>query len=207
MIKRLLTKPVTWLAIVLFAAGGAAGLHWFQPWRLFTSSTVMDQLSAAAPAAPAPASPAASGKGMKPSMGMTPAQGGMPSAGAAKASTAPATGPVLVRQGTFVTHEHETTGMARLIRTVDGGHQLELAGLITSDGPDLRVWLTDQEVKTGVSAWKVFDDGRHLELGRLKGNRGDQVYRLPEGADPADYRSITIWCARFSVSFGAAALV
>ncbi|OJF12871.1 DM13 domain-containing protein [Couchioplanes caeruleus] len=187
MIRRLLTKPVTWLAIALIAVGGAAGLYWFQPWRLWTTTTVMDQLSAAAsPTAPPP--PAAA------------------SATAPPPPVAPATGPVIIRKGAFVTHEHETTGAARLVRKEDGGHQLELAGLDTSDGPDLRVWLTDQKVGTGVAAWRVFDDGRHVELGRLKGNRGDQVYRLPDDVDPKDYRSVTIWCARFAVSFGAAAL-
>ncbi|GGQ73540.1 DM13 domain-containing protein [Couchioplanes azureus] len=187
MIRRLLTKPVTWVAIVLFAAGAAVALQWFQPWRLWTSTTVTDQLSAAAPAA-------------------SPTFGTSPGTGTSRPSAAPAPGPVIVRQGAFVTHEHETTGAARLVRTPDGGHQLELADLDTSDGPDLRVWLTDQTVGTGVAAWRVFDDGRHVELGRLKGNRGDQVYRVPDDIDPEDYRSITIWCARFSVSFGAALL-
>jgi hypothetical protein len=68
------------------------------------------------------------------------------------------------------------------------------------------VWLTDQEVKEGSAGWRVFDDGEWSELGRLKGNRGDQVYRVPASIDVDDYRSISIWCKRFAVSFGAAAL-
>jgi hypothetical protein len=32
------------------------------------------------------------------------------------------------------------------------------------------------------------------------------VYRFPAGVDPSDFRSVSIWCKRFSVSFGAAAL-
>ncbi|MEV6493316.1 DM13 domain-containing protein, partial [Actinoplanes sp. NPDC051633] len=108
--------------------------------------------------------------------------------------------------GEFVTHEHETSGGVRLVRNPDGTHQLELAGLDTSDGPDLRVWLTDQPVRTGTDGWRVFDDGRHLELGKLKGNQGDQIYRLPAGVDPAGFRSVSIWCKRFAVSFGAAEL-
>ena len=56
---------------------------------------------------------------------------------------------VVVAQGSFVTHEHETTGSARIVRTADGSHQLELAGRATSDGPDLRAWLSDQSVRTG----------------------------------------------------------
>lgn len=112
----------------------------------------------------------------------------------------------MLTQGSFVTHEHETTGTARVIRNADGSHQLELVGLDTSDGPDLRVWLSDQPVRTGADGWHVFDDGEYAELGRLKGNHGNQVYRLGAGLDPADFRSVSIWCKRFSVSFGAAAL-
>ena len=81
-----------------------------------------------------------------------------------------------------------------------------LLNLSTSDGPDLWVWLTDQKVVTNSSGWHVFDDGRYLQLGRLKGNRGNQVYDVPSTADLAGYRSVTIWCRRFTVSFGAAEL-
>ena len=155
-----------------------AGLVWFQPWRLFTDTTVREQLSDPAPVA---------------------------STVVSAAPTAP-TGPVVVRQGAFITHEHDTAGTARIVRTPDGGHRLELVGLQTSDGPDLRVWLTDQQVRPGVAGWRVFDDGRYVELGRLKGNRGDQVYVIAADVDPATFRSVTIWCKRFAVSFGAAEL-
>ena len=52
----------------------------------------------------------------------------------------------------------------------------------------------------------VFDDGQWRELGRLKGNIGNQVYAIPDGTDLAKLDAVTIWCKRFSVSFGAAAL-
>lgn len=118
----------------------------------------------------------------------------------------PAVAPVVIAQGDFITHEHDTSGTARMVRNPDGSHQLEIAGLDTSDGPDLRVWLSDQEVRTGTAGWRVFDDGEYAELGELKGNHGDQVYRLAAGIDPAAFRSVSIWCKRFSVSFGAAEL-
>ncbi len=185
-LKRLLTKPVTWVAVVLLGLGAAAGLYWFQPWRLFTDTTVNETLS----------TPAASPAG-------TPAAD--PVGAAASGEPAGPAEPVVVRTGAFITHEHATAGSARLVRNPDGSHQVELIGLDTSDGPDLRVWLTDQEVRTGSAGWRVFDDGKWSELGRLKGNRGDQVYPVPQDIDPDDYRSISIWCKRFAVSFGAAA--
>lgn len=171
---------MTWLVLALLGLAGATGLYWFQPWRLFTDTEVREALSAPVPAAAAPGAPSS-------------------------AASASAESPV-IREGAFVTHEHDTTGTARLVRDPDGGHRLELAGLDTSDGPDLRVWLSDQPVSTGSAGRRVFDDGKYVELGRLKGNRGDQVYRLPADVDPDDYRSVSIWCKRFAVSFGAAPL-
>jgi hypothetical protein len=176
--KRLLA-----VAVLVLVAGG---LYWFQPWRLVTSTTVDEALTpVAAPVSSAPVSSA-------PSSSSSP-------------SPSPA-GPVVVSEGDFVTHEHTTKGTARLVRKPDGRHQIEFAGLDTSDGPDLRVWLTDQKVGTGQSAWQVFDDGKYVELGKLKGNRGDQVYTVPADVDVEKFRSVSIWCKRFSVSFGAAGL-
>ena len=176
---RLLRSPLTWVAIVALGAGAALGLYWFQPWKLVTDRTVTESLSSPVPALPAPAS--------------TPAAD----------ATA---GPTIVSAGEFVTHEHDTSGSARIVRAADGSHTLEIVGLDTSNGPDLRVWLTDQPLRSGVAGWRVFDDGARVELGRLKGNRGDQVYALPSDLDPTAYRSVSIWCKRFSVSFGAAPL-
>jgi hypothetical protein len=41
---------------------------------------------------------------------------------------------------------------------------------------------------------------------RSKATRASQNYPLPADLDLARYRSVSIWCARFHVSFGAAAL-
>jgi hypothetical protein len=175
-------KPVTWVVVAVLAVAAAAGLYWFTPWKLFTNKTVHDTLSAPTVAT---------------------STSGPPSA--APTSATPA-GPAVLAQGSFVSHEHPTTGTARIVRTPDGSRRLELVGLATSDGPDLRVWLTDRPVTPGAAGAEGFNKGRYLELGRLKGNRGDQVYAIPAGTDLGGYRSVTIWCIRFSVSFGAAEL-
>jgi Electron transfer DM13 len=189
MLGRMLRKPATWLVLVVLAAAGGFGLYWFQPWKLVVDERVDETLSDPVPAAASPTtSPPASAE---------------PSA-SPEPSEPPA--PVLVAEGDFISHEHSTSGTARLIRNPDGSYQLELAGLDTSNGPDLRVWLTDQPVIEGRDGWHVFDDGQWVELGRLKGNQGDQVYDVPAEVDPGDYSSVSIWCRRFSVSFGAATL-
>ncbi|MGW6707991.1 DM13 domain-containing protein [Streptomyces sp. NPDC054956] len=125
-----------------------------------------------------------------------------PSAPAASA----APGPRTLARGTFISHEHTTTGTVKILRLSDGSRVLRLEGLDTSDGPDLRVWLTDSPVKEGKEGWHVFDDGRHLSLGGLKGNKGDQNYDIPADVNLSEYRSVAIWCDRFDVSFGAAEL-
>jgi hypothetical protein len=112
----------------------------------------------------------------------------------------------LIGQGALVTHEHNTSGTAQLVRLPDGKLQLVLRDLATSDGPDLRIWLTDQPVLEGSAGWHVFDDGKYVELGRLKGTHGTQVYDVPAEVQAGQYTSVTIWCKRFAVSFGAAPL-
>lgn len=175
------SKRVWWTGGAVVVAIVAFGLYWFQPWKLFTSTTVND--SAPVVDAPATASPAAG----------APTSSGPPPA-------------VLLAKGALITHEHDTSGTAEIVRLSGGGHQLVFRDLSTSDGPDLRVWLTDQPVVEGRAGWHVFDDGRYVEVGRLKGTRGTLVYDLPADLDPAGYTSVTIWCKRFAVSFGAAPL-
>ncbi|WP_018720564.1 DM13 domain-containing protein [Salinispora fenicalii] len=189
MASRLLRAPLTWVAVTVLAAGTAFGLYWFQPWKLVTDTEVNEELAVVA--SEAPSSPANSA----PAAGSTPDE-----------ASAPAAGPTIVRSGEFITHEHDTSGTARIIRTADGKLRLELVGLATSNGPDLRVWLTDQPVRSGEAGWHVFDDGHWVELGRLKGNRGDQAYDIPAEVDLDGLTSVSIWCKRFAVSFGAAPL-
>lgn len=121
-------------------------------------------------------------------------------------SVAAAGGSTVLASGMFISHEHATTGTARIVQTSDGARYLRLEDLDTSNGPVLKVWLSDAPVISGTAGWRVFDDSRHLDLGPLKGNKGSQNYPLPAGVDVSRYRSVSIWCVRFHVSFGAADL-
>lgn len=114
---------------------------------------------------------------------------------------------VVIAHGTLVSHQHKTSGTVRILRLADGSRLLRLENLDTTSGPDLKVWLTDAAVQPGKAGHRVFDDGRHLNLGQLKGNKGSQNYLIPRSADLAQYRSVTLWWDRFNVSFGVAALV
>ncbi|REE97629.1 DM13 domain-containing protein [Thermomonospora umbrina] len=182
----LLRKPVVWVLLVVLAVAGAVALVLFQPWLLFVDEKVNE---AGPPGIEAPAVP-----------GQSP-QGGQPQSGQPQAAR-----PQVVSTGSFISHEHGTSGTAKVIRLADGKHVLRLENLDTSNGPDLRVWLSDQPVKGGTGGWFVFDDGAYVELGKLKGNKGNQNYEIPASADLGKLKSVTIWCKRFHVSFGAAAL-
>jgi len=89
----------------------------------------------------------------------------------------------------------------------DGSRVLRIEDLETSDGPQLEVWITDAPVLEGFDGWFVFDDGAYERLGELKATQGNQNYELPEGLNLDQFSSVSIWCSRFAVSFGAAELV
>ncbi|PSJ24810.1 electron transporter [Streptosporangium nondiastaticum] len=108
--------------------------------------------------------------------------------------------------GELISHEHRTSGSVRILQLPDGSRVLRLEHLDTSNGPDVKVLLSDAPVKPGEDGWRVFDDGAHRSLGSLKGNKGDQNYVVPADVDLSRYTSVSIWCDRFDVSFGATAL-
>ena len=65
--------------------------------------------------------------------------------------------PIVLAEGEFISHEYVTVGSARILELPDGSRVLRIEGLDTSDGPDLKVWLTDQPVIDGAAGWGVFD--------------------------------------------------
>jgi hypothetical protein len=115
-----------------------------------------------------------------------------------KGSSAPRN--VLVARGTFESLEHESSGVASLVRTRGGRHVLTLTRFSTSNGPDLRVYLAAGPV---ADAGDVQD---FVDLGALKGNKGDQQYELEGEALRPRYRTVVIWCRAFSVGFARARL-
>jgi Electron transfer DM13 len=100
--------------------------------------------------------------------------------------------------GTFVGVNdgiHNAEGMAKVIRLDDASMILRLENFKATNGPDLYVYLaTDRSASDFV------------DLGRLKGNIGNQNYEIPEGTDFSRYDTVLIWCKAFSVLFGSAEL-
>ena len=118
-----------------------------------------------------------------------------------KASTVIA--PTTLATGSIHSNAHDTRGTAAILSLSDGRRVLRLTNFATSNGPDVRVYL--------VAAPDVQDNATvktagFVELGPMKGNIGDQNYEIPSTVDLASYRTVTIWCKRFSVNFGSAPL-
>lgn len=131
----------------------------------------------------------------------------LPTVAAPAAPAAPAvTGPVELARGELISHEHASSGSVVVLELPDGSRVLRLEDLDTSDGPLLKVWLTDAPVIEGRDGWYVFDDGAYVDLGELKGNIGSSNYEIPPDVDLAGLTSVSIWCDRFDVSFAAADL-
>jgi hypothetical protein len=90
---------------------------------------------------------------------------------------------------------HKAEGIAKVINLADGRTFLRLENLKTTNGPDLYVYLS-----VGKDASDI------VNLGRLKGNIGNQNYEIPAGTDLSKYNTILIWCKAFSTLFGSAKL-
>ena len=115
---------------------------------------------------------------------------------------APPRGPRTLAAGAFRSFEHDTDGRAKVIALADGKRILRFEDFSTSNGPDVRVYLSSAPAS---SDGDRFDD-HYVELGELKGNIGNQNYTIPASLDLARYRTAVVWCKRFSVAFGAAPL-
>jgi hypothetical protein len=107
---------------------------------------------------------------------------------------------VLLSRAEFESGEHESHGRATAIRLATGGRVVTLTDFATSPGPDLRVYMVagpagDEDEVTD-----------YVDLGALKGNKGDQQYELPSDLDLHRYRTVVIWCRAFSVLFARAPL-
>lgn len=112
-------------------------------------------------------------------------------------------GPMAVTKGHFKGLAHETKGSASIYQLADGKRTLRLSAFETSNGPDVHVYLTAAEIEKGNDAIK---EAGFIDLGSMKGNKGDQNYDIPADADLNKFKNVTIWCARFGVNFGQAAL-
>lgn len=98
---------------------------------------------------------------------------------------------------------HQSSGEATLVRQADGSVELQFSDFSVTNGPDLKVWLISNASPQGAGDVKA---SVVLKLSQLKGNIGDQVYRIPAGTDVSAFKSVVIYCEQFSFMFAAAPL-
>jgi len=128
---------------------------------------------------------------------------GLVTASAPTAASEGVTAPMIVLSGRFHSVAHETRGTASVHDLGGGNRVLRLTDFATSNGPDVRVYLiAARDASDNATVTK----SGYLELGKLKGNEGDQNYDIPAGTDLTKYHAVTIWCYRFNVNFATAPL-
>jgi hypothetical protein len=184
-------------AAALTAAGIIFVLVWFQPQTLLFD-TVVDEdfpMTVATDDEPADEMPEPDD-----------AESGVASGDEDDAGTSEAvepSGPIALATGEFASRNRYTaTGTATVYDLEDGSRTLRLEDFTSTNGPDLYVYLTaadhadsDQDLDADI-----------VDLGRLRGNVGNQNYAIPDDVDLGHYDTVVIWCLRFTTSFGAADL-
>jgi len=105
--------------------------------------------------------------------------------------------------GRFHGKVHKTEGRATVYQEADGKPVLRLKDFKTSNGPDVHVVLV---AANAGDAKSLKSDTERIELGKLKGNEGDQNYEIPAGTDLTRFGAVLIYCERFNAVFGVATL-
>jgi hypothetical protein len=121
---------------------------------------------------------------------------------------APAAAPIQSRvaRGQFgvVDGIHKGEGTAAIVRLADGQWVLRLDDdFRVTNGPDLYVYLSS--APSPRSGTELRADGA-FEVAQLKGNVGGQNYELPPDLDLGQFRSVVIYCRRFTTVFSTAEL-
>ena len=127
----------------------------------------------------------------------------LPAAQSGGMAMAKSSEPMVLAKGDFRGLAHETKGAATVHQLGENKRVLRLTNFETSNGPDVHVYLVAAEAANDDATVK---QAGFIDLGSLKGNKGDQNYDIPLDTDLNKYKSVSIWCARFGVNFGAASL-
>lgn len=111
-------------------------------------------------------------------------------------------GTVLISSGSLRAVAHEGSGSVRVLRLEPyKDHIVRFENLDVLNGPDLHVYLS-----TGLNIESKKDLAQFVDLGKLKGNQGNQNYVIPDNIDLSKYNSVVVYCKSFDVVFAAANL-
>ena len=178
-----------WLGCgIVVVAGVAFVLFWFQPQKLFIDDRVEEPIPVVAVADP-------------------PASSTSADANAASPSAPPSTArpePVEIARGEFVSLDHGTSGVARVLELADGRRVVRLEGLDTSTVPIC--------TSTSTPTPAAGEEGgvRRRATSTSVASRATKAIRTttsrPAPTSPGS-RPCVIWCDRFDSAFGAADLI
>jgi hypothetical protein len=114
-------------------------------------------------------------------------------------------GAMMLAKGEFtkIDATHFASGQASIDKSADGKLVLRFANFASAPGPDLYVVLSEHPQPAHSDDLKSVGE---LELGQLQNINGDQEYALPDGFDASKYKSVVIYCKRFSFVFSSATL-
>jgi hypothetical protein len=111
---------------------------------------------------------------------------------------------VILSSGTFTQIDviHRADGTATIYQLPDGARMLRFDDFGSTNGPELHVILSaDPDPRTNAALGVDY-----VDLGRLKGNTGNQNYDIPAEVDVSRYASVVIYCVTFQVVFSTATL-
>lgn len=84
---------------------------------------------------------------------------------------------------------HPASGYVRVLETTDGT-VIRYEDFETINGPNLHVYLA-----------KDLEANEYIDLGPIKGTRGNINYSVPANVDISEYKYVMYWCVPFSVLF------
>ncbi|WP_207632568.1 DM13 domain-containing protein [Foetidibacter luteolus] len=98
---------------------------------------------------------------------------------------------ILKDSGSFVNGPYGVvSGTAKIYKSA-GKYQLSLENFTSTNGPDLKVYLS-----------KEIQPVNFVNLGSLKSTSGNQLYNIPAGVAVADYKYALIHCQQYNHLFG-----
>lgn len=97
---------------------------------------------------------------------------------------------------------HRGTGTATIFRLPNQDLLLRFEDFKVTNGPALRVWM----VKHPNPANRANLEEGYRDLGPLKGNIGNQNYKIPFRTDLSEFKNIVIYCETYDVIFSIASL-
>jgi hypothetical protein len=89
---------------------------------------------------------------------------------------------------------HKGSGKATIYRALDGSLLLRLENFRVTNGPDLHVLLTPHP---DPKSRDELNSTGYVDLGKLKGNIGNQNYPIPRDVSPTVWGSVVIYCLPF----------